>query len=83
MIVLKFLHFSLLVPFLLLTIFFFCFCFCFLDGFADRYAAEPNLNLVNKESLDKILQVEVFVHKDSQLRAAYLILGYKPISSSF
>ena len=64
-------------------VFFFCFCFCFLDGFVDRYATEPNLNLVNKESLDKILQVEVFVHKDSQLRAAYLILGYKPISSSF
>ena len=34
-------------------------------------------------SLDKILKVEVFVHKDAQLRAAHLILDYTPISSSF
>ena len=34
-------------------------------------------------SLDKILKVEVFVHKDGQLRAAHLILDYTPISSSF
>ena len=60
-IVLKFLLFSLLVPFLLLTKFFFP------DDFTDRRATEPNLNLVNKESLDKILQAEVFVHNDGQL----------------
>ena len=51
--------------------------------FADRHVAELNLNLVNNDSLEKILQAEVFVNKDGQLRAAYLILGYKPISSSF
>jgi len=56
---------------------------CVLDDFADKHAAESNLNLVNKESLDKILRVEVFVHDDSQLRVAHLILGYKPISSGF
>ena len=39
----------------------------FPDEFADRHAAEPNLSLVNKESLDKILQAEVFVHDNSQL----------------
>ena len=44
---------------------------------------ESNFNLVNKESLDKILRVEVFVHDDGQLRAAHIILGYKPISSDF
>ena len=49
---------------------------CFFDGFADKHAAEPNLNLVNKDSLDKILRVEVFVNTDGQLRAAHLILGY-------
>ena len=54
-----------------------------LDDFADRHTAEPNINLVNKESLDNILRAEVFVHDDGQLRAAHLILGYNPISSSF
>ena len=71
--------FLLFVPFLLLTINF----FCLPDGFANRHATKPNFNLVNKESLDKILQAEVFINKDGQLRAAHLILGYTLISSSF
>ena len=54
-----------------------------LDDFADKHAAEPNLNLVNKESLDKILQAKVFIHDDGQLQASHLILGYKLISSGF
>ena len=37
---------------------------CFSYDFADRHAAEPNLNLVNKDSLDKILQAEVFMNED-------------------
>ena len=57
--------------------------FCFLNGFADRHAAKPNFNLVDKQSLDKILQAKVFVHKDDQLRVAHLILEYTPLSSSF
>ena len=57
--------------------------FYFLDEFADKRVAEPNLSLVNKESLDKILHTEVFVHDDGQLQAAHIILGYKPISSGF
>ena len=57
--------------------------FHFLDEFADRRTAKPNFNLVNKDSLDKILKVEVFVNSDGQLRVAHLILGYTPISSSF
>ena len=57
--------------------------FCFTDGFANRRAAEPNFNLVNKDSLDKILKAEVFVNSDGQLRVAHLILGYTLISSSF
>ena len=52
--------FLLFVPFLLLTRNF----FCLPNGFAVRHAAEPNFNLVNKESLNKILWVEVFVNKD-------------------
>ena len=53
------------------------------DDFADRHATEPNINLVNKESLDNIFQAGVFVHDDGQLQVAHLILGYKPISSNF
>ena len=56
---------------------------CFSYNFANRHVAELNLNLVNKDSLDKILQAKVFVSKDGQLQAAHLILGYKLISSSF
>ena len=43
----------------------------------------PNFNLVNESSLDKILKAKVFVHTDSQLRAAHIILGYTPISKTF
>ena len=40
--------------------------------------------LVNKASLERILQSEVYVNEaDGQLRAAHLILGYKPISRAF
>ena len=37
------------------------------DDFADRHATEPNINLVNKESLDNIFRAGVFVHDDGQL----------------
>ena len=44
----------------------------------------PSLRLVNKASLDRVLQAEIYVNKsDVQLRVAYLILGYNPISRSF
>ena len=44
----------------------------------------PSLRLVNKASLDRILQVEIYVNElDGQLRAAHLILGYNPISRAF
>ena len=42
------------------------------------------LRLVNRASLDRILQSEVYVNEaDGQLRAAHLILGYTPISRAF
>jgi len=56
--------------------------FVYLDGFADSRAAIPNFDLVIRQSLDKILKVEVFVHIDGQFRAAHLILDYIPISKS-
>ena len=54
------------------------------NGFADPNSTAPLLRLVNKASLDEILQFEVYVNEvDGQLRAAHLILGYKPISHVF
>ena len=51
---------------------------------ADPHAITPSLRLVNKASLDRILQSEVYVNEsDGQLRAAHLILGYTPISRAF
>ena len=43
-----------------------------------------SLRLVNKASLDRILQAEIYVNgSNGQLRAAHLILGYNPISRAF
>ena len=54
------------------------------NGFADANSTTPLFRLVNRASLDKILQSEVYVNEvDSQLRAAHLILGYSPISRTF
>ena len=51
---------------------------------ADPRATTPSLCLVNKASLDRVLQAEIYVNEsDSQLRAAHLILGYNPISRTF
>ena len=49
----------------------------------DKNFIAPNLNLVNCEDLNEILKFEIFLHKDGQLRAAQVILGYKPISTYF
>ena len=51
---------------------------------ADPRATTPSLRLVNKASLDRILQAEIYVNpSDGQLKAAHLILDYNPISHSF
>ena len=52
--------------------------FVFLNDFADKNTAIPNFNLVNQQSLDKILKAEVFVCTDGQLSVAHLILDYIP-----
>ena len=55
-----------------------------INGFADRHYTKPNLRLVNKASLDKLLKAEIYVNEiDGQLRAAHLILGYTPLSFGF
>ena len=60
---------------------------CVFLGFndiTDPNSTTPSLRLVNKASLDRILQSEVYVNEsDGQLRAAHLILGYTPISRAF
>ena len=54
------------------------------NGFVDKRATKPNLSLVNKASLNRILQAEVYVNEfDGQLWAAHLILGYTPLSLAF
>ena len=51
---------------------------------ADPGATTPSLRLVNKASLDRVLQAEIYVNEsEGQLRAAHLILGYNPISRAF
>ena len=56
----------------------------YFNDFADKSSTKPKLSLVNKKSLDRILQAEVYVNEaDGQLRATYLILGYTSISLAF
>ena len=53
-------------------------------GFANKCYTKPNLRLVDKASLDKVLKVEIYVNEaDGQLRAAHLNLDYTPLSSIF
>ena len=55
-----------------------------LTDIADPRATTPSLRLVNKASLDRVLQAKIYVNEsDGQLRAAHLILGYNPISRAF
>ena len=54
------------------------------NDFTDKSSTKPQLSLVNKESLDRILRSGVYVNEaDGQLRVAHLILGYTPISLAF
>lgn len=43
----------------------------------------PNLNFVIVLDLNQVLKSEVFVSKDRQLRALYLILNFKPLFNKF
>ena len=54
------------------------------NGFADTNSNTPLFRLVNRASLDRILQFEVYINEaDDQLRATHLILGYTFISRVF
>ena len=50
---------------------------------ANKQFTAPNFNLVYCEDLNRIVRFEIFLHKDEQLCAVHVILGYKPISFSF
>ena len=49
-----------------------------------KHTTKTKLSLVNKVSLDRIFQVEVYLNEvDGQLQAAHLVLGYTPLSFAF
>lgn len=75
-----FVHFPLFFSFLLVV---FELLIHFLFCIVDRLFTTPNFNLVNHEDLNRILQSEVFLRRDNQLQATYVILEYTSISSSF
>ena len=55
-----------------------------LNDIADPHATTPSLRLVNKTSLNRILQFKVYINEsNSQLRAAHLILRYITMSRAF
>ena len=67
-----------------LSLFLTKFLFFYFNDFADNRSTKPQLSLVNRVSVDKILQSEVYVNEvDSQLRTAHLILRHTPISHAF
>ena len=52
----------------------------FSDVFADKDHVASKLSLINVLALNYLLKSEIFVSEDGQLRAAQLILDYKPLS---
>ena len=50
---------------------------------ANKYHTAPAKHLMNFKDLNRILQSEIFLHKDGQLRVAHVILGYKPSTKRF
>ena len=54
--------------------------FAFSGVFADKKHVSPKLSFVNVSGLNFLLRSKIFVSDDNQLRAAHLILGYKPLS---
>ena len=51
--------------------------------FLDKKATTKRWSLVNFKDLNRILKSKIFFHSDGQLRAAHVILRFKPISSHF
>ena len=51
--------------------------------FADKRHVALRLSLVNISALNYLLRSEIFISEDRQLRVAYLVLDYKPLSRIF
>ena len=49
----------------------------------DKEQVTPRISLINVPVLNYLLGSQIFVNNDGQLRAAYLILDYEPLSRSF
>lgn len=49
----------------------------------DDYHTTSAKHIVNFQDLNRILRLEIFLHTDGQLRAAHVILGYKPSTKHF
>ena len=54
-----------------------------LDIFANKEHVSPKLSPINVPGLNYLLRSEIFISEDRQLRAAHLILDYKPLSRIF
>ena len=49
----------------------------------DKTYTNPKLSLINVPALNYLLRSQIFVNDDGRLRAAHLILDFKPISRNF
>ena len=58
--------------------FFFPLLFCFNNNPHGFIWQTSTTHLVNFKDLNRILRLEIFLPKDGELRAAHVILGYKP-----
>ena len=55
----------------------------FLAVIANKRHIAPRLSFTNVVALNYLLQLEIFVSEDRQLRAVHLILDFEPISRTF
>ena len=55
----------------------------FLAVIANKRHIAPRLSFTNVVALNYLLQLEIFVSEDRQLRAVHLILDFEPISWTF
>ena len=55
----------------------------FLAVIANKRHVAPRLSFTNVVALNYLLQLEIFVSEDRQLRAVHLILDFEPISQTF
>ena len=49
----------------------------------DKHQTAPIKNFINFPKLNRILRLEIFLHKDGQLQAVNMILSFTPISKRF